>query len=104
MMMSTRTPKAKPAQQDPRYLQLWLTYDWPQPTDRVPVACAGCNWSGRRARRSITVRPCPRCAGPVQARRPGARRPTAGGRVVQLADWTRNGDGRTSQPGRARRN
>ncbi len=42
MMMSTRTPKAKGSQQDPRYLQLWLTFDWPTPGDRVPVECAGC--------------------------------------------------------------
>jgi hypothetical protein len=63
--MSTRT---KSSYQDPRYLQLWLVFEWPAPTERVPVACAGCGWQGRRCRRSAARRPCPRCRGPVSLR------------------------------------
>ena len=33
--MSTRTR----LHQDPRYLQLWLSFDWPSPTEQTPVAC-----------------------------------------------------------------
>ena len=82
--MSTRT---KSSYQDPRYLQMWLTLEWPKPSDRVPVECADCGWTGRRARRSSTVRSCPRCAGQVVGRRRIGPRP---GNVVQLAVWTRN--------------
>ena len=60
--MSTRT---KSTYQDPRYLQLWLTFEWPQPTGRVPVACAGCGWNGRRQKCTAGRRPCPSCAGRV---------------------------------------
>ena len=48
--------------------QLWLTFDWPKPTDRVPAACSACPWRGRRTRRVIAARPCPRCGGPVGRR------------------------------------
>lgn len=51
--------------QDPRYLQLWLTFEWPQPTDQVPVACAHCGWTGRRQKRTATRRPCPGCTGRI---------------------------------------
>jgi hypothetical protein len=99
-MMSSRTPKAKPAVQDPRYLQLWLSLEWPKPTDRVPVLCTGCGWSGRRQQRTVAVRPCPRCAGPVtgKRRRSAGRRPGSTGpgrrgartaQVVHLADRSR---------------
>jgi len=27
---------------DPRHLQLWLTFDWPSPTEPTPVACVEC--------------------------------------------------------------
>jgi len=102
--MSTRTTSSSSriGYRDPRYLQMWLEFDWPKPTDHVPVECAGCGWTGRRARRSAVVRPCPRCAGPVTGRRPGRRagRRAGGGNVVQLAGWSRDGDGRAGQPGR----
>ncbi len=97
--MTTRT---NTAYQDPRYLQLWLTYEWPSPAERVPARCAGCGWIGRRARRSVAARPCPRCAGPVTRRqwRGPAGRGVAGGTVVQLAHWAGHGDGRAGQPSR----
>ena len=60
--MSTRT---KSSYQDPRYLQLWLVFDWPKPIDLVPVSCAGCAWTGRRQKRTAIRRPCPSCAGPI---------------------------------------
>lgn len=94
--MSTRT---KGTYQDPRYLQLWLTFDWPKPSDRVPVECAGCRWIGRRARRSITVRPCPCCAGQVLSRRSAGQ--GAAGNVVQLLGWSRKPN-RAGQPSRTR--
>jgi len=70
--------KAKSSYQDPRYLQLWLVFDWPQPADRVQVACVECGWRGRRCRRSVTGRPCPRCDGAVSIRRTGHTSPVAG--------------------------
>ncbi len=94
--MSTRT---RSTYQDPRYLQLWLTFDLPKPNDRMPVQCAGCGWTGRRARRSITVRPCPRCAGQVLSRRNTGKGPA--GNVVQLAGWSSNAN-RAGQPNRTR--
>ena len=68
--MSTRT---KSSYQDPRYLQLWFVFDWPAPTDRVPVACEECGWRGRRCRRGAAGRPCPRCGGAIGT---AAARPT----------------------------
>jgi hypothetical protein len=102
-MMSSGTSKSHSSYQDPRYLQMWLVFDWPKPTDRVPVECAGCGWTGRRARRSAEETPCPRCAGPVTTRRPGRRigRSTGHDNVVQLASRSRDGEGRAGQPGRA---
>lgn len=102
MRTSTRTNTRAAAYQDPRYLQMWLVFDWPKPTDRVQVECAGCDWTGRRARGSATVRPCPRCANPVTERRAGRRAGRAGkDNVVSLASWFRDGEGRAGQPGRA---
>ena len=107
MRTSTRTASPTKAYQDPQYLQLYLVFDWPTPTDRVPVECAGCGWTGRRVRRSATVRPCPTCAGPVTGRRPcpragrGTAAGTGVGTVVQLVGWSRDGDGRVGQLGRA---
>ena len=96
--------KAKSSYQDPRYLQLWLVFEWPQPTDRVPVACAGCGWHGRRTRRSAAARPCPRCAGRV-ARSVGPVRDRSN--VVNLADRTpatgRRVSGRRSPTARSAR-
>ncbi len=70
--MSTRpSSRSRTGYQDPRYLQLWLVFDWPKPTDRVPVACAECGWRGRRCRRGATVRPCPSCDGAVALGRTG---------------------------------
>ena len=91
--MSTRTS----SYQDPRYLQLWLVFGWPGPAERVPVECAGCGWTGRRARRSVSTRPCPRCGGGV-AGRPHGRGGRAG-TVVQLAGWSREASGRAGEPG-----
>ena len=102
--MSTRTSsRSRAGYQDPLYLQMWLTFDWPKPTDRVPVECAGCGWTGRRARRSAGITPCRRCAGPVIGSRPGRRAGRSTGRdnVVQLASRSRDGEGRAGQPGRA---
>lgn len=48
--------------------QLWLTFDWPKPTDRVKVGCTACAWTGQRTRRTATRQPCPRCAQPVSRR------------------------------------
>lgn len=86
--------------QDPRYLQLWLVFDWPTPADRVPVECTACDWSGRRARQSATVRPCPRCAGDVLGRRRGSGHGV--GKVVRLAEWSRDAGSksRAGQQGR----
>ena len=49
------------AQADGRYLQLWLTFEWPPATDRVPVGCPACGWTGRRIRRAAASRACPSC-------------------------------------------
>jgi hypothetical protein len=67
----------KRSYQDPRYLQLWLTFEWSKPADRIPVACADCDWHGRRVRRNAAARPCPRCTAPVLTRsaRPRSARP-----------------------------
>ena len=51
--------------QDPRHLQLWFTFEWPVPTDPVPVSCVECAWHGRRQRSGATSRPCPRCGASV---------------------------------------
>lgn len=81
--MSTKT---KSTYQDPRYLQMWIVFDWPTPAERVPVACVGCGWTGRRARRSATARPCPSCTGRVSSRirqgRPRATDSTRGRSVT----------------------
>lgn len=68
--MSTRTTSTY---QDPRYLQMWLVFAWPKPTDRVPVACGECGWRGRRCRRAATGRSWPSCGGTVVVGRAGAR-------------------------------
>ena len=99
---STRTrTRTRTGCQDPRYLQLWLVFDWPTPTDRVPVECADCRWTGRRARRRAIASPCPRCAGQVAGRRPASR--GRAGNVVQLAEWSRQASGRVGEPGRETR-
>jgi hypothetical protein len=61
--MTTRT---RSTYQNPRYLQLWLVFDWPEPTDRVPVGCGECGWRSRRHRRAASGRPCPSCGGLVR--------------------------------------
>jgi predicted RNA-binding Zn-ribbon protein involved in translation (DUF1610 family) len=48
------------------YGQLWLVFDWPQPRDRVPATCLSCPWRGRRVRRTLAARPCPRCGAAVR--------------------------------------
>lgn len=76
--MSTRS-----SYQDPRHLQLWLTFEWPAPAERLPVACSDCGWRGRRARRCATTRPCPGCGGRVERGRSAV---PSRSNVVTLAD------------------
>jgi hypothetical protein len=59
--MSTRTTARRQCEG-----QLWLTFEWPKPTDHVRVSCTACGWTGRRMRRTATRRPCPQCARPVR--------------------------------------
>jgi hypothetical protein len=50
--------------------QLTLELQWSRPTDRVAVSCTGCEWRGRRTRRSAGQRGRPRCGGVVRQGRP----------------------------------